>query len=55
MLQDMDHSEASCDFHVEVRTLDQLEQREICDLSVISFGRVPLTVRRDFILSVSLV
>ena len=44
MLQDMDHKEASCVINVKVGTFDQLEQRNICILTVTSLGVVMQTV-----------
>jgi len=52
MLQDMDHMEPSWVFYVKVRTFDQLEQSEICVLTIISFRIVMLTVYHDSMVSV---
>ena len=51
MLQDMDHMEANSGFYVKVRMFVQLEQSEICVLTVISFGIVMLTVHHGLIVS----
>jgi len=53
MLQDMDHTEASCVFYVTVGTLDQLEQSKFCVLTVTRLGIVMLTIQDDSIVSVS--
>jgi len=53
MLQDMDHTEASCVFYVKVGTLDQLEQSKFCVLTVTRLGIVMLTIQDDLIVSVS--
>jgi len=53
MLQGMDHMEASCVFYVKVGTLDQLERRKFCVLTVTKLGIVMLTVQIDSIFSVS--
>jgi len=48
----MDHMVASRVFYVKVCTFDQLEQSEICVLTVISVGIVTLIVLYDMIVSV---
>jgi len=53
MLQDMDNMEASCVFDVKVGRFTQLEQSEICHLTVNTTGIVRLTVQHDWIVSVS--
>jgi len=53
MLQDMDNMEASCIFYVKVGTFTQLEQSEICLLTVNETGIIWLTVQHDCIIKVS--
>jgi len=52
MLQDMDHMEASCIFHVKVGMFDQLEQSKIWVLTVTTLGIEMLIVQHDMILSI---
>jgi len=53
MLQDMDHIEASCIFHVKVGMLDHLEQREFCVLTVTKWGIVIIKIQDNSIFNVS--
>ena len=52
MLQDVNHTEASCIFHVKVGTFHQLVQTAMCVMSVTSFEIVLLTVYHDLIVSI---
>jgi len=52
MLQDTDHMEASCIFHVKVGTFDQLEQSKIWVLTITTLGIVMLTIQHDRMFSV---
>jgi len=51
MLQDVDNMEASCFFYVEVGTLNQLEQSNVCVLTGTTFGIVILTVSHFMMLA----
>jgi hypothetical protein len=55
MLHDMDHMEASRVFYVKVSTFDHVEPSNICVLTVISVGIVPVIVRYDWLVSVCFV
>jgi len=52
MLQDMDHIVASCVIYVEVGTLNWLEQRIFCVLTITTWGIAMLTVHHDMVFSV---
>ena len=47
MIQDMDHIEARCIFHVKVGTRNRFEQSKICVLTVTTLGIAILTVHHD--------
>jgi len=53
MLQDIDHIEASCIFHVEVGMLNRLEQSKIGFLTIIKLGIAMLTINHYMMFSVS--
>jgi len=52
MLQVMDNMEASCIIHVEVGTLNLVEQSKICVLTVTTLGIAMLTIQHDMMFSV---
>jgi len=52
MLQDMDHTEASCVFHVEVGMLNRFEQSNIFVLTLTTLGIAMLTVYHDTMFSI---
>ena len=54
MLQDMDHMDASCVFHLKVARFDQLEQSEIFVLTVTSLEIVMQTSAHCIVVAGSL-
>jgi len=48
MFKDMDHMETSCVFYVKVRIFDQLEQSEICNLTVTLLGIVMPSIQQNW-------
>jgi len=52
MFQDMDHMETSCIFYVKVGMFDQLEQPNICILTMTALGIVMQTIQYELIVSI---
>jgi len=55
ILQDMDIMEASCIFCVKDGILEQQRQSKICILTVITFGILILTIKCEFLFTVSFI
>ena len=53
MLQNIDHKEASCVFHVTVSTFTHLKQSKTSLLTVSESAIVRLTIQYDLIVSIS--
>jgi len=52
MFQDMDHMETSCIFYDKVGMFDQLEQPNICILTMTALGIVMQTIQYELIVSI---